>query len=186
MMEKINWFGLAGGIMTVAVVIISVFFPWWQLIVGDNLVKASVSPVNTSFNFVGNHFTIPLMLALNIASFVLLTAGGVAMLIYSVKPDKAYSKRLLGFAYRKPLYSVVLFVVGLFLMVFLVKSLFSFDVPLIGATTSTLPADMTSGIVIRALMSAEFLWPFYLAAIATGLCIAARFYQNKIVPTKPL
>jgi len=183
---KINWLGFAGGITTVAVVIISIFVPWWQLIVGNNLVITSASPVNTSFNFVGNHFSIPLILALNIASFVSLTAGGIAMLIYSVKPDKPYSKRLLEFSYKKPLYSVLLFVVGLFLIAFLVKSLFSFDIPLIGATTSTLPSDMTSGLVIRVLMLAEFQWPFYMAAIATGLCIAARFYQNKLVPTEPL
>ena len=186
MKGKINWFGLAGGILIVSVVLISVFVPWWQLIVGDNLVSASASPINTSFSFVGSHFTIPLILALNIASLVSLTAGGIVMLIYSVKPDKEYSKRLLGFAYKKPLYSVLLFVIGLFLITVLVKSFFSFDVPLIGATTTQLPSDMTSGIIVRVLMSAGFQWPFYLAILATGLCIAARFYQNKLVPTEHL
>ena len=183
---KINWFGLAGGILIVAVVIISLFVPWWQLIVGNDLVSASASPVNTSFNFVGSHFTIPLILALNIASLVSLTAGGIVMLIYSVKPDKTYSKRLLGFSYKKPLYSVLLFVVGLLLITILIRSFFSFGVPLIGVATTQLPSEMTSGIIIRVLMSAGFQWPFYLAILATGLCIAARFYQNKLIPPKQI
>src|SRR3990170_3731320 len=128
---KINWFGLAGSVAIIMLIVISLFVPWWQLTVGDDLVKANASPMNTNFNFAGDSFTIPLIWALNIGSIISLTAGAIAIMIYSVKPAEPYSKRLLNFGYRKPLYSLLFFVIGLFAITILVKSIFSLDVPLI-------------------------------------------------------
>jgi hypothetical protein len=186
--SKINWFGLAGSVAIIVLIIISLFVPWWQLTVGDDLVKANASPVNTNFNFAGDSFTIPLMWALNIGSIISLTAGGIAVLIYSVKPAESYSKRLLNFGYRKPLYSLLFFVIGLLAITMLIKSIFSLDVPLIGSVRTTLPQSMTQGTTVSVLMSAAFIWPFWLAAVAAGLCITARFYHKKITiaeqPTK--
>ena len=180
MKAKINWFGLAGGITVIVLIIISLFIPWWQLTIGDDLVTTNASPMNTNFNVIGNSFTIPLIMALNIASIISLSASGIVMLIYSVRPQKSYSKRLLGFAYRKPLYSVLMFVIGLFLITVLVKSLFSLDVPLSGLLLSTIPADMTQGVTLSVSMNAGFQWPFLLATVAAGLCIMARVYHKKI------
>jgi hypothetical protein len=177
---KINWFGLAGGIAVIALIIISMFVPWWQLTVGDDLVKANASPLNSNFNFVDDSFTIPLIMALNFSSIISLAAGGIIILIYSIRPEEEYSERLLGFSYRKPLYSLLLFVIVLFVITLFVKSIFSFDVPFIGSTKTALPSSMTSGIVISVLISAEFQWPFWLATIAAGFCIAARLYHKKI------
>jgi hypothetical protein len=186
--SKINWFGLAGSVAIIVLIIISLFVPWWQLTVGDDLVKANASPVNTNFNFAGDSFTIPLIWALNIGSIISLTAGGIAVLIYSVKPAESYSKRLLNFGYRKPLYSLLFFVIGLLAITMLIKSIFSLDVPLIGSVRTTLPQSMTQGTTVSVLMSAAFIWPFWLAAVAAGLCITARFYHKKITiaeqPTK--
>lgn len=188
MQGKINWFGLAGSVAIIVLIIISLFVPWWQLTVGDDLVKANASPVNTNFNFAGDSFTIPLIWALNIGSIISLTAGGIAVLIYSVKPAESYSKRLLNFGYRKPLYSLLFFVIGLLAITMLIKSIFSLDVPLIGSVRTTLPQSMTQGTTVSVLMSAAFIWPFWLAAVAAGLCITARFYHKKITiaeqPTK--
>ena len=181
MKTKLNWFGLAGSISIFVLIIISLFISWWQLTVGDDLVKANASPIYTNFNFLSDSFTIPLLLALNIGSIISLAAGGIALLIYSVKPAGSYSKRLLGFGYRKPLYSVVLFVIGLFIITFIVKAVFSLDVPLVGSSVITLPQSMTQGTTVSVPMSAVFLWPFWLAVAAAGLCIAARFYHSKIV-----
>lgn len=180
---KINWFGFAGGILLIILVIVSVFVPWWQLTVGDDLVTANASPLNTNFNFIGDSLTIPLIVALNIASVISLTAAGIVMLIYSVKPLKPYSKKLLGFAYKKPLYSVLLFVIGLVLVTIIAGLLFGLDVPLFGSQLSTLPADMTQGVTVSVSMTAGFQWPFLFAIVTTGLCIAARFYHKKILPT---
>lgn len=177
---KINWFGLAGSITIIVLIIISLFVPWWQLTVGDDLVKANASPLYTNFNFAGDSFTIPLIWALNIGSIISLTAGGIAMMMYSIKPTQSYSKRLLGFGYRKPLYSLLFFVIGLFVITMLVKSMFSLDVPLMGSVITILPQSMTQGTTVSVFMSAAFVWPFWLAAVAAGLCIAARFYHKKI------
>jgi hypothetical protein len=180
MRSNINWFGLAGGLTIVVLIAISLFVPWWQLTVGDDLVKANASPINTNFNFAGTSFTIPLIWALNIASIIFLSAGGIAMLVYSVSPSKSYSEKLLGFSYKKPLYAILLFVVVLILITFLVKSVFNFEVPLLGLTETTLPAEFTNGTHISVLMSANFVWPFWLAVSATTLCIMAKFYHRKI------
>ena len=101
-------------------------------------------------------------------------------MIYSIKPTQSYSKRLLGFGYRKPLYSLLFFVTGLIVITVLVKSMFSLDVPLLGSSQTTLPQSMTQGTTVSVFMSAAFMWPFWLAAMAAGLCIAARFYHAKI------
>ena len=180
MRSKMNWFGLAGGLTTVVLIAISLFVPWWQLTVGDDLVRANASPINTNFNFAGTSFTIPLIWALNVASIIFLSAGGIAMLVYSVSPSKSYSEKLLGFSYRKPLYAILLFVVVLILITFLVKSVFNFEVPLLGSLETTLPAEITNGTNISVLMSANFVWPFWLALLATTLCIMAKFYHKRI------
>lgn len=174
--------------MIIALIAVSLFVPWWQLTVGDDLVKANASPVNTNFNFTGTSFTIPLIWALNVACIISLSAGGIAMLVYSVNPSKSYSKKLLGFSYKKPLYAMLLFVIVLILITFLVKSVFNFEVPLLGSVNTTLPSEMTQGTNISVFMSANFVWPFWLAALATAFCITARFYHKRIVSsaTQPL
>ncbi|MCK5628245.1 hypothetical protein KAI12_02150 [Candidatus Bathyarchaeota archaeon] len=179
MKEKINWFGLAAGIVIIALVAVSFFIPWWQISAGENLVEARVSPVNTYFNFLGDTVTVPLISALNLASVLSLVAGGLAILIYSLTPTKSYSKHLLGFSYRKPLIALLLFVGVLFALTFVIQSVFSFHVPLYGSEISTLPTTLTNGTTIEVSLSAEFKWPFWLAVMAAGLCIATRIYHKK-------
>lgn len=178
---KVNWFGFFGSISLFVLVIVSLHVPWWQLSVGENLIVANASPLNTNFSFIGDSLTIPLILALNIASVISLTASGIVMFIYSIKPLKSYSSNLLSFSYRKPLYSVVLFVVGLVLSLVVAGSLFGFDVPLLGSKLSTLPPDMTQGVTVNVSMNAGFQWPFILALVGVGLCIAARIYHKNFV-----
>jgi hypothetical protein len=184
MQAKINWFGLAGGITTIAVIIVSLFSPWWQLTVGENLAKANISPFNTNFDVLGTTFTIPLIWALNVVCLLSLVASGIVMVVYSIIPTKSYSKHLLGFAYKKPLFTLLLFVGVLVALTLLVQALFSFNVPLMGSTTSTLPTALTRDITISVLISAGFQWSFWLAAVAAGLCIAARIYHKRITTTQ--
>ena len=181
---KINWFGLAGGAITIVVIIVSLFYPWWQLTVGDDFLKANASPVNTNFGFLDTSFTIPFIWALNVVSLLSLLASGVVMLVYSIIPTKPYSKQLLGFAYKKPLFTLLFFVAVLFALTLLIQAILHFNVPLAGSTTSTLPTQFTEGITISVLLSAEFQWPFWLAAVAAGLCIAARIYHKRITTTQ--
>ncbi|MGD0645345.1 MAG: hypothetical protein ABSA75_10610 [Candidatus Bathyarchaeia archaeon] len=179
MARHINWFGLAAGIIILVVLVISFYIPWWQLTIGENLIKVNVSPVNTNFGLFGTQFTIPLIWALNLVSILTLTASGLVMLFYSFMPTKSYSKQLLGFSYKKPLYLLVTFVAGL-LVAILVAGLLGISIPFAGSTTLALPTKFTSGAEISALVSGSFQLPFWLAIAAAALCITARLYHARI------
>jgi hypothetical protein len=187
--RSINWFGLSAGITTLIVLVISLYVPWWQLTIGQNLIKVNASPVNTNFGlFGGAQFTIPLIWALNLISILTFTACGLVMLIYSLNPTKSYSKHLLGFSYKKPLYVLISFVAGL-LVIVIIAGLLGMSIPLMGSATLTLPTQfISSGLSISALISGSFELPFYLAIVAAALCIAARLYHKnlaKIPKTAP-
>ena len=72
-LNRINWFGVAGGALTLIVIVVSYYNPWWQLVIGENLMKINASPMNTNFGLLGNQFTIPLISALNIGSILTFT-----------------------------------------------------------------------------------------------------------------
>ena len=110
--RKINWFGLAAAILIFVVLGISLYIPWWQLTIGQDLIKINASPINTNFGVVGLDFTVPLVWAMNLASILTFTACGAIMLIYSFTPTKSYAKELLGFSWKKPLYTLIAFVVA--------------------------------------------------------------------------
>ena len=178
---NINWFGLAGGIATILLIVISLFFPWWQFTVGDGILQANISPLNTNFDFLSeNSVTVPLLWALNLVSILSLAASGIIMLIYSVLPSKSYSLKLLDFSYRKPIYSVVFFVISLFSLILIIQSLLGFQIPIMGSTTIQLPQSLTAGTIVSTKVTADFLWPFWFAAIAAGLCVIARIYHRRI------
>jgi hypothetical protein len=182
MLTKINWFALAGGVTTILVIVVSLFYPWWQLTVGDDLVKVNASPVNMNFGFLDTTFTIPFIWALNIVSILTLLASGIAMLVYSIIPRKPYAEHLLGFGYKKPLFTLLFFVIGLVVITMICQAVLSINVPLMGSTTSTLPIPFASGITISVLLSAAFQWSFWLAVVAAALCITARLYHRKVAP----
>jgi len=174
---------VAGGAGLIALVAVSVFVPWWQLRVGDSVVAANVSPIYTNFDLIGNSFTVPLVFAINLSCILLSVAGGVVMLLYSVMPTKPYAKRLLGFSYRTPLLFIIVFVIGLFVLTFLIQALFSFSVPIVGSTVIQLPQYMMpEGMNVSVQLSADFLWPFYLAVASAVLCIVARVYHGRLTP----
>ena len=117
MERRINWFGLAAGIITLIVLVVSLFVPWWQLTIGDKLLQVNASPLNTNFGLLDLHFTVPLLWAWNLVSVLIFAAAGVVMLVYSIFPTRSYSKELLGFSYKKPLYILISFFIGLLIMI---------------------------------------------------------------------
>ncbi|HKZ88436.1 MAG TPA: hypothetical protein VJ066_04680 [Candidatus Bathyarchaeia archaeon] len=191
MQRKINWFGIAGGAGTIALIVVSLFVPWWifkigsGLTAGTGLIEANISPLNANFTGIGtDSFTVPLIWALNLTTLLTLTFGGIIMLIYSFMPMKPYSKRLLDFSYKKPLYAVAFFVTSLVIITFLTKGLLGFNIPIVGSANVQLPQAMTSGVSISVLVSADLLWPFWLSLAVAGLCIAARLYHRRIAPSQ--
>ena len=176
----INWLGLAGAVTTIVLIVASLFYPWWQFRVGEDLIAANISPLNINFSMLGSTFTMPLLWALNLASILTLVVSSVTMIIYSVSPTKSYSEQLLEFSYRKPLYMLLVFVMCLLAAVVLAQAVLHFNVPVAGTVDSTLPLPLGQGTTISVLISAEFQWPFALAIVSTILCAAARLYHRKI------
>lgn len=182
-LNKINWFGIAGGVLTLVVIVVSLYYPWWQLTIGESMMKVNASPMNTNFGLLGTQFTIPIIWALNIGSILTFLISGIIMLIYSVIPTRSYSKELLDFAYKKPLYSVVFSVVGLLIITLIAQASLGISIPLMGTATIILPSAFTMGVNISVLVSAAFQWPLWLAITAAALCISARIYHRKLSAT---
>lgn len=177
---KFNWFALAGGFMTILLITVSIVVPWWQLKVGDDLMTVDASPINMNLGFLDTSFNIPFIWALNMIAILSLLASAITMMIYSVIPRKPYSKHLLYFGYKKPLYTVLFFMIGLVATMMICQTALNFRVPLMGSSTSTLPIPFVSGTTMTVMLSAGFQWSFWLATIAAGLCLAARIYHNKV------
>jgi len=185
MRTKINWFGLAGGSLTIAIVVASFFIPWWSLYV-EGFLQADVSPLHSNFSLLNSTFTVPLITALTIVGLLSFVASGVVMLIYSVLPTKPYSKHLLGFAYKKPLFALIFFVVTLFAISTVVQIIFGFSFPLTGSANLAIPASLTRGANVSFFVSTGFSWLFWLVAIAAGLCITAKIYHKRFTIVKQI
>lgn len=177
--RQINWLGLAAGIVTLIMLVISLFEPWWQLTIGQDFVKVNASPIYMDFGLFGSQFTIPLIWALNLITILTFTACGLVMLIYSLVPTKPYAKQLLGFSWKKPLYTVVSFIV-LLVVIVLVAGHFGVNIPLNGSATATIPGSWTMGVTVSALVSGSFQLSFYFAIAGAALCLAARLYHGHI------
>ena len=181
-LTKFNWVALAGGVTTILLIAVSIFTPWWQLNVGDDLMTVNASPVNMNMGFLDASFNIPFILALNIVSILGLLASAIAMMIYAIIPRKSFSMHLLGFGYKKPLYTVLFFIIGLVATTMICRAVLNLNIPLMGSATSTLPIPLASGITLTVLLAAGFQWSFWLAIVAATLCIAARIYHGKVAP----
>jgi hypothetical protein len=181
--KQINLFALIGGILILLILPISIYFSWWQLTIGKNLLSINVSPVNTNISLFGTPFSAPLILAMNLTGILTFLASGIIMLIYALIPTRSYSKDLLNFAYRKPLYAVILYLVGLLVMTFGTQTFLGQGIPITGSTNLALPSDMTMGANISVLVTSAFQWPFYLAIVAAGLSVTARVYHIKLAKT---
>jgi hypothetical protein len=123
----------------------------------------------------------PLVYALTLGSMLTLIAGGVIMLVYAVYPNKSYSKQLLGFGYKKPLYAIILFAAALVALYVSARYLGGMNVPISGPGTMGLPeaiGDVGVGVSVK--VNSSLNWPFYLAIVVAALCIAARLYHKKV------
>jgi uncharacterized integral membrane protein len=178
--KAFNWFALVSGILLLILIPISIYFSWWKLIVGDNLLTVNASPVNTNFNLIGTSLSPGLIWAMNLTGILTFLACGIIMLIYSLIPARPYSKDLLSFAYRKPLYIVILYLFGLLITMFATQAALGIGVPISGTSTLVLPSNLTQGANISVTISSAFQWPFWLGIVTAGLSITARVYHIKL------
>jgi hypothetical protein len=184
-MRKINIIALIASVLSLILVAVSVFVPWWQISIGDPaILQANFSPVNLNFAFFSQAVTMPLIWALNLASLLTLLAGSLVMLVYSVLPNKSYSKQLLGFGYKKPLYALIIFIVELVVIYVTAKVAMNFDLPMFGSAAMKVPSTIlpdAAGVSITITVMSAMQWPFVFAIVVSVLCIVARVYHKKVV-----
>ena len=138
-------------------------------------------PVNTNFGlFGGAQFTIPLIWALNLISILTFTASGMIMLIYSLNPTKSYSKHLLGFSYKKPLYVLISFAAGL-VAIIIIAGFLGMSIPLMGSAT----LYFADAIHLHRPKHQRF--GFRKLSIALLPCNSSRrtMYRRTLIPQKP-
>jgi len=186
----VNWFALVGGTLTLVLTVASIFVPWWQITVGQTLATVSISPVSLSTIAMGYNVALPIITAIGWMFMVLLISAGIALTVYSIMPTKPYSKRLLGFAYKKPLGTFIGFVILMLLLTnagTIVGMIAGpnmagadLNIPWNGPKTLHLPSSMAQGILLGIAISASLEWTFWLAVIVAALCVAARLYHKKL------
>ncbi len=185
MKTKVNWFGLVGGSTILTVVVASFFVPWWSLHIGGFL-QADVSPLHSNFNLLGNSFAVPLVTALTVVGLLSFVASGVVMLVYSLLPTRSYSKHLLGFAYKKPLFTLILFVITLFAISTIIQIILGISFPLTGSANLTIPESLIREANVSFSVSTGFSWLFGLVVLSAGLCIVAKIYDKKLAGTNTI
>jgi len=183
-LKKINWCGLAGGVILLILVALALIYasPWWQISIGEGLGHADISPLSFNLVILGSYIVIPLILFLNLSCQLSFIASAIAIIIYSIAPEKGYSKSLLEFSYKKPLIILIIFLGSMIGITYAVQNVLQISIPLIGTSTVTLS---TSDIEIEASIVTRFTWVFWLALTAAILCIAARIYHKRIVSPTP-
>jgi hypothetical protein len=189
--KSVNWFALVGGALTLILTVASMFVPWWQVTVGQTLATVGISPVNLSTNIMGYNVAIPIIMTISWIFIVLFISAGIILIVYSVIPTKPYSKRLLNFAYKKPLGTLISFVVLMLLITnagtIIGMMLASYglsganlNVPWVGTKTLQLPSSIAQGSIRGIAISAQLEWTFWLAVTVAALCVAARLYHRKL------
>jgi hypothetical protein len=139
----------------------------------------------------GYNVALPIIVTISWIFMVMLVSAGIVLVVYSIVPTKPYSKRLLGFAYKKPLGTLIAFVVLMLLMTnagtisetVLGSSRLSgadLNIPWAGAKTLQLPSSMSQGMLGGIAISAEIEWTFWLAFTVAVLCVGARLYHKKL------
>lgn len=183
MSRPIDYLALVAGILSLILIAVSWFVPWWQFIVGNPAIATvNFSPVNFNFELFNTMLTVPIIWALNIAALLTLLAGGIAMLLYSIMPTKSYAEKILGFGYKKPFYALMLFLIELGILYTSATVLTGLSFPLMGASVLSLPSSIApGGISVSVAVSAGFGWTFYLAITVVVLCIGTRIFHGKVV-----
>jgi hypothetical protein len=193
---RLNWFALAAGVLMLVVVALSIFTPWWKLQIGNGtgFIAVNANPFYTNISVLRLNFVIPILFAINIATIALFTASGVIFIIYSIKPTKSYSKHLLSYGWKRPLYTIIGFILVIVVILYVVPDVINSMghtstvpvplVPLIGSSVIQLSSGIfgnSNSIQIGITVITTFEYTFYLGVAAAVLGIVARIYHRKVV-----
>jgi len=165
-----------------ATVASSFYTPWWRLQAGPATVNAD--PFFASITVLGVDCTAPLMLALNVGTLSSYMVGGAALIICALRPMEGYSRHLLAFGWKRPVYTLAGFTVALAAVrciVPLVAAKYgcpSLAFPLVGSSAVQLPSGpFKASITVEA--TASFTHSFLLGAAAAALSVLSRIRCRK-------
>jgi len=189
---KRNWFALITSVLMFATVVSSQFSPWWKAQIGSDLVTVNADPFFTSFNILGASYIIPIIFALNVGTAALFIASGIALIVYTVKPAEKYSKHLLSFGWKRPLYVAIGFIATLASLLYITPTAINAMahnivtptpiVPLIGSSTIQLSSNILNiPVQITITTTATFTYSFFLGMVTAALSIAARIHHHRIL-----
>jgi len=195
-LKTMNLFALAAGALMLVVVALSVFIPWWklQIGIGSGLVTVNANPFYTSFGVLSLSFVIPILFAINVATIALFIVSGIIFIVYSFKPTKSYSKYLLSYGWKRPVYTIIGFIAMMMVVLYVVPDIINLIghtsavpvplVPLMGSSLIRLPSGIfgnSNSIQIGITVVTTFGYTFYLGVAAAVLGIVARMYHRRII-----
>ena len=195
-LKTMNLFALAAGVLMLIVVVLSIFVPWWKLQIGSGtgLMTVNANPFYTSFGLLKLTFVIPILFAINVGTIALFTASGVIFIIYSFKPRKSYSKHLLSYGWKRPLYTIIGFIIVIMIVLYVVPDVINSMghtsavpvplAPLMGSSVIQLPSGFfgnSNSIQMGITVITTFEYTFYLGVAAAVLGIVARIYHRRMV-----
>jgi len=194
---KRNWFALATGALMLVTVASSLSSPWWKAEIGSGLMTVNADPFCTSFKVLGVSYVIPIISAINVGLAALFVASGMALIIYTIKQEKGYSKHLLSFGWKRPLYVVVGFVAMLALSLYVAPLVVNAIarsvvaptpiVPLTGLSMIRLPNNVLNiPAQVSITVTTTFTHSFFLGVVAAALSIAARAYHRRTLSANKL
>jgi hypothetical protein len=191
-----NWFGLVSGIL---MMLLPFLGPWWIGTVGRGAMEIKLSPFDLSISLLYLPIHSSMIEFFLLAAKITFVVSGVFMLLSSVFPMRWWSRRLFMFGVMKPFWSVV----GLVALLIVSGMIFNFalpsvlpsliggeqenvkvniDVPYVcGSTVSTVEVENMATVTAPVLFSLTGI--FWLAVATAVLCIIARFYRRRLVPS---
>jgi len=188
---KRNWFALATGALMLVTVASSLHSPWWRAEIGSGLITVNADPFYTSFKVFGVSYVIPIIFVLNVGLTALFVASGIALVVYTIEQEKGYSKHLLSFGWRRPLYVVVGFVAVLVLSLHVIPLVVNTIaravevstpmVPLMGSSIIRLPSNVLNiPAQVSITVTTTFTHSFFLGVATVALAITTRACHRRM------
>ena len=179
--KRVNPFGIVGSLLAIAVFLLSVFYHhfWWEISVGDNVGHVGASALNYEIDLLGISMEVKILWFINLIFQMLLVESAIALMTYSVAPDRDFSEKLLKFSYLKPL-SILISFVGFLLVLFVLLPSIVFHTVIPLSRSSTISISIM-GLSVDIPIASSFTTYFWLMVVTTVFYIAAYTYHKKYI-----
>ncbi|MEM2875024.1 MAG: hypothetical protein QW567_03280 [Candidatus Hadarchaeales archaeon] len=188
-LKKINWFGLALGIIMIA---FGVLAPaWWRITFGGEAVALEISPFNVNMSALGTSLASTLVSFVCIAARISVLISGVLLLLGSVSTGRWWSRKLVNQGALKLMWMVISLVVlavagsvvaGYFVNQMAGESGIQLSVPVLSGSTTVVVQQ--GPVTISAPFVMELTGAFFVAVAAAVLGVLTRLYQRRLMPAE--